>query len=262
MTGLAGQLLSLLPFGAATDILNPLLDALYDNNPIRLLRGGLGVAAVGVAWRLSRLGRLAEAGVLGAFAVPSILRVVALLPGFEGLRDATPEAMGLIASVVVLLIGILLAIQGRLTRHRAESMLTVLLLVVLYPHRNFLGDPTSTLLAFSAPLMLLFASTWRVLTGADFTRKGSPGFPQPTRVLLYLANSLVTTTLLAFIILARASGTGLDTSLVWGVVGDDWLGEPLFVMGLVAGLWLGLSSESGYRTRQVEPSSGASTATH
>lgn len=85
---------------------------------------------------------------------------------------------------------------------------------------------------------------WRVLTGADFTRKGSRGFPQPTRVLLYLAISLVTATLLAFIITRPRERDGAGHLIGLGRRGGRLAGRVLFVMGLVAGLWLGLATEA------------------
>ena len=44
------------------------------------------------------------------------------------------------------------------------------------------------MLVFSAPMVILFGLTWRILTDAQFTRTGSRHFPQPTRVLLFLAS--------------------------------------------------------------------------
>lgn len=66
----------------------------------------------------------------------------------------------------------------------------------------------------------------------------------PTRVLLFLANALFATTGVAFVALSRGLGTNADPT-VWAELGDATLGDPLYVAGLVAGLWLVLQPGSG-----------------
>ncbi len=73
---------------------------------------------------------------------------------------------------------------------------------------------------------------------------GSRRYPRSTRVLLFLANALFATTGVAFVALSRGLGTNADPT-VWAELGDATLGDPLYVAGLVAGLWLVLQSGSG-----------------
>jgi hypothetical protein len=168
-----------------------------------------------------------------------VLDAVGLGPGAAVLHDRTAQALGVLAGGVALLAGAVFALRRRLSRQRAAAVLTVLLLAVLYPHRGILGDPASAVLEFSASMVILFGLTWRILTDAQFTRTGSRHFPQPTRVLLFLANSLFACTSVAYLALARGTGTNLDTS-DWAAMGADQLGDALFLVALAAGIWLAL----------------------
>ncbi len=225
------------PIGQAGDAV---WSVVFDNNPGVLWRGALGAVLLVVCWRLGGRGRIAEASVLGALSVAALADAAGLLPGLGFLHDRSTQAMGLIAAAIALVAGLALAARGRLDRRRASAVVAVVLLATLYPHRNLLDDPASAVLVFSAPLLILFGLTWRLLTGAEFTQKASRAFPQPTRVLLFLANSLFAVTALAFVALSRAAGTNVDSATVWSDAGDWMLGEPLFAAGLVAGTWLAL----------------------
>ena len=207
------------------------------SNPGVLWRALLGVAALGFAWQRGRTDRLGEAGFLISFAAAVLLDAAGLLPVGDFLLDRTPAGYALIAGIAALGFAGWTAARRRLTRKRAAGVLTVLLLAVLYPHRDVLSDPASAVLVFSAPAVILFGLSWRILTDAGFTRTGSRHFPQPTRVLLFLANSLFAVTSIAFLALARGTGTSVDTT-VWASTGDSLLGDPLFVVALVAGTWL------------------------
>ena len=250
-TALIAMSLVLAPFGIARSILPMLglgqspvataLDTLWfgwmDNNPGVLWRAALGVVAVVIAWRISRAGRLGEAGFLISFAAAVLLDAAGLLPGGDFLLDRTPAGFAAVAGVAAVAAGAWLALRRRLTRERAAAVLTVLLLAVLYPHGDILSDPTSAVAVLSAPLVVLLGLTWRVFTDAGFTRSGSRHFPQSTRVLLYLANLLFAVTSIAFLALARGTGTDIDTAR-WNNLGVTVLGDPLFVVALVAGVWL------------------------
>ena len=213
------------------------LTAWMESNPGVLWRGLLGLVALGFAWQRARSGRRGEAGFLASYAVAVLMDAAGLLPGGDFLLDRTSTGYGVIAGVAALAIGGWLAIRRRLTRERAAALVTVLLLAVLYPHREVLSDPGSALLVFSGPLVILFGLTWRILTDAEFTRADSRQLPQSTRVLLFLANSLFAVTSIAFLALSRGTGTPLDSS-IWAQTSEDLLGDPLFVIALVAGTWL------------------------
>lgn len=97
------------------------------------------------------------------------------------------------------------------------------------------------------PLLLVFGLTWRVFTDAGFTRAGSRRLPQPTRILLFLANSLFAVTSIAYLALTRGIGTYVDTTL-WARSGELVLGDPLFVVALAAGMWLLAAGPPSLRT--------------
>ena len=200
-------------------------------------RALLGVLLLIIAWRSSGQGKTATAAVITAFAVSAIADALGLLPGLAFLHDRTTTAMGVIAAAVALVAGAVLAIRRSLTNRHAIGILTVVLLAVLYPHRDFLDDPASFALFFSAQLLVLFGLTWRLLTGSSAARESSRRFPQSTRILLVLANTLFAVTTVAFVALSRAKATASDTA-VWGANGDWILGEPLFIISLVAATWL------------------------
>jgi hypothetical protein len=213
------------------------INLFVDNNPGAVGRGLLGLVTLVIAWRLSARRRLAEAVALAAFGVLVVLDLVGLAPGLGFLHDRSTEAMGLIAAVVALAAAASALWTRRFDRGTAVGVMTVVLLAVLYPHRNLLSDPVGFALAFSGPVLLVFGLAWRVFTEAQVTYSSSRRYPQSTRVLLFLANTLFATTGVAFVTLGRGLGTDADPTL-WGELGDSTLGDPLYLVGLVAALWL------------------------
>jgi len=127
----------------------------------------------------------------------------------------------------------------RLDRRRAVWLLAAVLLAAIYPFRDILADPMSTALGFSIQLLLIFALTWQLITGEDFMLGDSPAFPRPSRILLYMANSMFAVTTVAFVALSRAQGTAADSDL-WAIAGGWMLGDPLFMLALVSVLWLAI----------------------
>jgi len=206
-------------------------------NTIAMLRAVLGPAILIAAWRLASRNRLTEAIMLGTFGVMAVLGALGTIPVLNLLRESSAESMGLIAAVTALAATVVHVIRRSLSRDRATGVLTVMSLTLLYPHRDFLSDPVTTTLAVAPAAMLVFGLAWRVFTEAQVTYDSSARYPQSTRVLLFLANSLLATTGIAFVILSRSLGTGADSS-TWAGVGDIMLGEPLYVAGLVTALWL------------------------
>jgi lysylphosphatidylglycerol synthetase-like protein (DUF2156 family) len=230
-------LLQLLHQDAAVAAINAVYVAFTDNDPASIWRGGLGLITLVLAWRLAGRERLTEAVALGSFAVLVLADAVGMHPSLSLLLDRTTTALGLLAAGIALLVAAVLAVRRRLNRSRAVGVMTVVLLAVLYPLRNVLESPLSVALALTPSVLLVFGLTWRVATEAQFTSASSRKYPQSTRVLLYLANTLLATTGVAFVALSRSTGTDVDPSR-WGVLGDTVLGDPLYVAGLVTGLWL------------------------
>ena len=63
-------------------------------------------------------------------------------------------------------------------------------------------------------------------------------------------------TVVAYVALIRGAGTDLDHA-AYGVLGDTVLGDPLFVAGLVAGLWMVLRPWDTQRATGVPPPDAA-----
>ncbi|PKQ22436.1 MAG: hypothetical protein CVT65_13300 [Actinobacteria bacterium HGW-Actinobacteria-5] len=237
-------LAAMLGLDSLAGVLDTGVNLFLDNNPGVLGRGLLGLVVLVAAVRFAGRSRMVEAVALGGFAVLVLLDAVGLVPGLQFLHDRSTAAMGLLASVVALVAAAVSAVRRRFGRDRAAGVLTVLLLAVLYPHRDLISDPLSTVLVSTGAVVLVFGLAWRVFTEAEVTNEGSPRYPRSTRVLLFLANALFATTGVAFVALSRGLGTNADPT-VWAELGDATLGDPLYLAGLVAGLWLVLQSGSG-----------------
>lgn len=233
---LARGVFQLLGQDAVVDAINVAWFAFMDNNPSLLWRAVLAPITIVIAWRLAGRNRLAEAVALATFSVLLLSDSVGALPGLGFLQDRTTTAFGLLAAVIALVAAAVLAAQRRFDRLRAIGVMTVVLLAVLYPHRNLIEDPTSALAVLSPAVLLVFGLAWRAATEAEFTYSSTPKYPQSTRVMLFLANTLFATTGVAYLALARAAGTTADPA-GWGELGDTMLGDPLYVTGLVTGLW-------------------------
>ncbi len=224
---------------AASDVWNTALNVFSATNGGVLWRGVIGVVLLVLCWRISGKGRATEASLLGAVSVSFLLQAIGLMPGMSWLLESSPRGMALIAAATALSIAVFLGIRRQLTRSSAAAALCVVLLAALYPYRDVLSDLGGATLGLSAQLLVLFGLTWRVLTGGDFRERSTRLLPYPSRVLLFMANSLLAVTLLAFMALSRTSGTVLDP-VAESEVGAWTLGEPLFTVALVAGVWLTL----------------------
>lgn len=189
------------------------------------------------AWRFARRSRLTEAIMLGTFAVMTAVGGMGQLRAVSLSTGASIVEMGWIAVIIALVAGAVHLVRGRFDRGRATGVLTVLMLNLLYPYRDALSDPITTVLAVAPIAMVVFGLLWRVITEAQVTYGSSKRYPQQTRILLFMANTLLATTGVAFVALARSQGTQVD-STPWAAAGDTTLGAPLFVAGLVAALWL------------------------
>jgi len=261
---IAGMMLVVMPvlvvsaalrFLHVTSVANGIDGALalfWANNPAVFWRAAIGCVLLVVAWRISSRGRLAEATFVGALAAFMILEALGLVPALSFLLDWTTGTAGLIGAGVAVLTGVVLAIRRKLGFRQASWLLVVVLLAAVYPFRNILADPMSAALGFSVQLLLIFALTWQLITGEDFMLGDSPTFPHPTRVLLFMANSVFAVTTVAFVSLARAQGTDADSN-IWAIAGGWMLGDPLFMLTMVTGIWLALRPERRKPPPQPEP---------
>lgn len=215
-----------------------------ENQPGIWWRGVVGVIALVLAWRYSSRGRLTEAVLLGSFAVVALIDVIGLAPGLDPIHQRSAEVTGFLVGGVAVIVAVVLLARRRFDRTAAVGLMTVLLLGVLYPQRQFLSDPVSAALQIAPAALLIFGISWRVFTEAQVTYTDSVRYPQSTRILLFLANIMLACAGIAWVSLSRGTGTTADPS-AWAAVGDSYLGEPLFYAGLISGVWLMLRSAPG-----------------
>lgn len=223
--------------GEVTNAFAWLFNLFYENDSTSAWRGVVSIIVLIAAWRFAARGRLTEAIMLGTYSAMTISYIAGAVPSLDFVLVGTAQEIGLIVAAIALVAAAVQLARRRFDRGRATGVLTVVLLNLLYPYRDFLSDPITTTLAVAPAAMLVFGLAWRVMTEAEVTYHTSKRYPQSTRVLLFMANSLLATTGIAFVALSRATGTLADTS-GWAAVGDSLLGQPLYVAGLVAGLWL------------------------
>ncbi len=219
------------------NVLNQVWYLINENQPGTWWRGVVGVIALVLAWRFSTRRRLTEAVLLGSFAVVALIDVIGLAPGLDPIHQRSAEVTGFLVGGVAVVIAVVLLARGRLDRTAAVGLMTVLLLGILYPQRQLLSDPISAALQIAPAALLIFGISWRVLTEAQVTYTASARYPQSTRILLFLANIMLAGAGIAWVSLSRGTGTAADPS-AWAVVGDSYLGEPLFYAGLISGVWL------------------------
>ena len=191
---------------------------------------------------LARRGRVGEASLLAAVCVVAVSGAVATVLPPAMLRARTPDAIAAITSWLAIVVLAITALMRRLTRRRLVGLLTVLLVGGLYTYRNALDDPVSAVFGFAGLGIALFGLVWQALTGAAFTRSGSRRFPEPTRILAYLANTLFAFGVVAFVSVSRVEVGSVSLSDL-NATGDAALGTPLLLAATVLGLWYGFGAE-------------------
>ncbi|HWJ51825.1 MAG TPA: hypothetical protein VNT24_00430, partial [Propionibacteriaceae bacterium] len=108
-----------------------------------------------------------------------------------------------------------------------------LILTALFASRTFLSDPVGALLGFSGAALVLFGLTWDLLTGASWGNGSSRRFPRSARVLLVLANSVITMSVLAFAALVRDGSTTIYLD-PYAEMGNLVLGTALLAAAVIA----------------------------
>ncbi len=195
---------------------------------VRLLVGvGLLIAAVIAARRGSR-------GVPELLAAIAVLAIVSVLPFVSPLTLSwSYESMAAIIAVGTLLLTTVLAVRGLLDARRLALLTIALLLSAATAWRDVLADPLSVLIGASGIALVLFGFVWGFVTDADITHRGSPAYPVPARVMLFLANAVFGVTVLAFGSLARDLGAAIDLD-AFAQFGDELLGTSLLLASVMA----------------------------
>ena len=235
-------LASLEPGGAAARMsfdVTPLVTRVVD--PSRVL---VGIVLLVLAVRAARRGQASRALVLGGIGVMLVALARQLLFGDRTPAPINPDALNLVASVVVVLTVVILLLRRKLTPQRALALAGMLILSALFSYRDFISDPLGAVLGFSGAALVLFGLTWDLFTGSGWANRESRRFPRHTRVLLVLTNYVLSMTVLAYAALIRDGSTTIyfDTFAK--------LGDLIFGTGLIAAAAVAIF-DSAWRDRPV-----------
>lgn len=200
------------------------------------------VCLLAVSW-------LIRARRLGERVVPVLLVCFVCLTGLGALRqlsDGRVTVSWTLQTVVAVAVGACLVsvlvavIRRRGIERQLWIALLALVLSALVGRGELLSEPGSLAAGVSGLAVLLIGLVWRVLTDAGITRGDSRWFPMPSRVLLFAANALLGTLVLAHLALTRQEQPGIDIEQM-AALGINVIGAPL-VLGAI---FLGLLSTIG-----------------
>lgn len=197
------------------------------------IRAVVGLGVLLLALRAARRGRATRALVLGMVGVMLLSLARTLVQGPQARAGMDPDVLNLVATVVVVVgLAVQLA-RRRLTRPRALGLAGALTLCALFSSRDFVSDPVGAVLGFSGAALVLFGLVWDLFTGSGWANGESRRFARPTRVLLVLANSVTTMSVLAFAALVRDGSTTIYLD-PFAELGDLVFGTALLAAGVVA----------------------------
>jgi hypothetical protein len=222
------------------------------------VRAVVGLAVLLLALRAARRGRATRALVLGMVGVLLVMLARTLVQGPQTRAGVDPDVLNLVATAVVVVAGAVQLVRHRLARRRALALAGALTVCALFSGRDFISDPVGALLGFSGAALVLFGLVWDLFTGAGWANGESRRFVRPTRVLLVLANSVTTMSVLAFAALVRDGSTTVYLDL-YAELGDLVFGTALLAAGVVAVL-APTSEEPGERDPTVPVASNGRSA--
>jgi len=197
------------------------------------VRAVVGLAVLLLALRAARRGRATRALVLGMVGVLLLMLARTLVQGPQARAGVDPDVLNLVATAVVVVAGAVQLVRHRLAPQRALALAGALTVCALFSGRDFISDPVGALLGFSGAALVLFGLVWDLFTGAGWANGESRRFVRPTRVLLVLANSVTTMSVLAFAALVRDGSTTVYLDL-YAELGDLVFGTALLAAGVVA----------------------------
>jgi hypothetical protein len=183
----------------------PTLGNLTD--PVRLVTGLVLLVLAAV---VARRGRARLALLLGCTGVMLITLAQRFLTGGRLPLVQDADALNLIATAVALVLAGWYLVRRRFSRDRAVGLTCMLVLSALFSYRDFVSDPVGALIGYSGAALVLFGLTWDFLTSSDWANRDGKRFSQPTRVLLVLANTLMTVTVLTYGALVRNPDAALN----------------------------------------------------
>lgn len=222
------------------------------------IRAVVGLGVLLLAFRAARRGHATRALVLGMVGVVLVTLARTLVQGPQVRAGVDPDVLNLVATAVVLVGGVAQLVRRSLTRPRALALAGALTICALFSSRNFISDPVGALLGFSGAALVLFGLVWDLFTGSAWANGESRRFARPTRVLLVLANSVTTMSVLAFAALVRDGSTTIYLD-PYAEFGDLIFGTALLAAGVIAvlarpaGEPVETTSSSGSSTSQPAP---------
>jgi hypothetical protein len=226
------------------------------------VRAVVGLAVLLLAFRAARRGRATRALVLGMVGVVLLTLARTLVQGPQARAGVDPDVLNLVATAVVVVVGVVQLVRRRLTRPRALALAGALTVCALFSGRDFISDPVGALLGFSGAALVLFGLVWDLFTGSGWANRESRRFTRPTRVLLVLANSVTTMSVLAYAALVRDGSTTIYLD-PYAELGDLVFGTALLAAGVVAVLGRPsgeLVARTPYGSPYETASSGSSTS--
>ncbi len=223
-------LVALNPLGMA-DQGSPDLLAIADQ--AELVRLAVAVLCIAIGLVVTRRGRPGRGLLLCCIGVVLLTQVTRLLTGYQLAIGFDLTVVNLLATALALGLAGWSLIRRRLSPVRALALSGLLVLSALVSAREVITDPVQVIFGYSGAVVLLFGLTWTFCTGSGWGNGDSRRFPRPTRVLLVLANLLLTGILLAYLVLAGDLGVTIDLE-DFADLGDLVFGSALLAAAFVA----------------------------
>lgn len=211
------------------------IGVLSTSTAVAIVRLAVGVSLLVISILWARRGDHTGPELIGGIGVVTVTVALAGLVG-AGSWLWTSEGLTTVATLACFALLAWYAARRQLTMPRITGLAVALLLAAFFDQRDFVSDPLGALLGFTGVAFVLFGFVWSFLTSGGYANDGSTKYPQPARVLLFLANSVFGVTVLAFTALARNPNASINL----GAFAD--VGDQLFGTGLLAGALLAVLS--------------------
>ncbi|NLT30620.1 MAG: hypothetical protein GXX86_09215, partial [Propionibacterium sp.] len=212
-----------------------------------LWRGLVAVGLLVAAWLSARRGRMAGPLAACAAAAVTAMGVLGTATGLP-LTTFTGEALIEIAMVFGLAALAVRVVRRKVDQRVLVGLVGLFALAVAYPFRHLIAEPVDQLAGQAGGALVIFGVAWQVLTGAEFTRNSNRVAPAPSRVMLFAANIVLSSAVVAWVALTRRSTSVIDPA-GYADTGDWMLGTPL--LAAVAVL-LVLQIATGGDARRIE----------
>lgn len=211
----------------------------------------LGLTLLIISVRQARRGRLDSALVIGTTGVLLLAVAARFLTGGRLPVGLNPDVLNLLATVMIMVVGLRLLLLRRLTSQRVIALSTALVLSSLFSARDFVSDPIGAVIGVSGVALVVFGLIWDLLTGSEWANHPGPRLAVPARVLLIMAKTLLGLLILAYVSLARNSAGAVDAD-VYAQLGDLILGTALIAAAFGV-LLRSVSAEQAEHEPELEP---------